>query len=631
MRWADQEAIGLFTKIKDGVDVTDNYGRLIWNYTNRGQSWRDVQMVGLLTKIRDGVDVADNYGRMFWNYEERGNSWGSRTISGLISQLQAANQLPPAPTNSVLPVVTGNNWEGQTLSTTNGTWTNSPTSYTYQWTADGTNIGAATSSTYVLATGQAEKVVRCVVTAHNAGGTGSATSAPTATVMGSPLTIFGADLIGWWDVSDASSVTQSGGLVSAVADKSGNGHNLVASGTQRPAYDATALLGKPALTFNGSTNVMAAANVAPGAASPISLFMLSEMDNAWTDQHRLGAYVANGDAGDYSTGSVTLFFIDPDHSSLSGGTNGGGGGFTRSTWFTLYALGVQPPLGRQVFRVGSVFDGANNTFYLDNKSATPVASTGSINSPGSIVIGNRADASQPWKGNIGEMVVLKVAPDATQRSKLQAWFVRNWTRILVAEGDSLVHGAVGTPALDDGYVRRFTFNSSPSCFADNISIGGSSLNSDGTTQTCTTRAASGYAARIPSTGKYGKKYIFFCTCSNNIGGPTNNGTTMAASYASYLADRKAEGYDLVGLATIIDRTDAQQNEVARHAFNTAVTAPGWAAANGVDFVADFAADAIMGVDNAPSVNPTYFADQVHPNAAGYARLEPIFTAAINSV
>lgn len=36
-------------------------------------------------------------------------------------------------------------------------------------------------------------------------------------------------------------------------------------------------------------------------------------------------------------------------------------------------------------------------------------------------------------------------------------------------------------------------------------------------------------------------------------------------------------------------------------------------------------------DSAPDVNPTYFLDQVHPNALGHAELEPIFTAVINAL
>jgi hypothetical protein len=49
-----------------------------------------------------------------------------------------------------------------------------------------------------------------------------------------------------------------------------------------------------------------------------------------------------------------------------------------------------------------------------------------------------------------------------------------------------------------------------------------------------------------------------------------------------------------------------------------------------DKVADWAANATMGANGA-SDNATNYADKVHPTLAGYAILEPITRAAINSL
>lgn len=81
-----------------------------------------------------------------------------------------------APTSTVAPAVTGTATTGSTLTTTNGTWTGSPTGYTYQWKRNNTNIASATASTYVLQVADEGQSIKCTVTATNASGSTSADS-----------------------------------------------------------------------------------------------------------------------------------------------------------------------------------------------------------------------------------------------------------------------------------------------------------------------------------------------------------------------------------------------------------------------------------------------------------------------
>jgi surface protein len=81
----------------------------------------------------------------------------------------------PAPVNTVLPNVTGTAVVGNVLTTDDGTWTNSPTSYAYQWKRGATNIGT-NANTYTLVTADAGESITCVVTATNGGGSTPATS-----------------------------------------------------------------------------------------------------------------------------------------------------------------------------------------------------------------------------------------------------------------------------------------------------------------------------------------------------------------------------------------------------------------------------------------------------------------------
>jgi hypothetical protein len=93
-----------------------------------------------------------------------------------------AGQTPPEtytfvpPVNTIAPAVTGTPTETETLTTTNGTWDNAPTSYTYQWQRDAVNIAAATANTYTLVAADVGTDIRCVVTATNAAGSTPANS-----------------------------------------------------------------------------------------------------------------------------------------------------------------------------------------------------------------------------------------------------------------------------------------------------------------------------------------------------------------------------------------------------------------------------------------------------------------------
>lgn len=89
-----------------------------------------------------------------------------------------------APVNTVAPVISGTAVVGQTLTTTNGTWTNSPSSYSYQWKRGATNIGT-NSSTYTLVQADAGNTsnITCVVTATNSAGSANATSNTIARIL----------------------------------------------------------------------------------------------------------------------------------------------------------------------------------------------------------------------------------------------------------------------------------------------------------------------------------------------------------------------------------------------------------------------------------------------------------------
>ena len=126
---------------------------------------------------------------------------GAAVIAVLAPTVSARSQA--APVKTAEPTITGTPAQGQTLTASQGTWDNSPTTFTYEWlrcppsggASDGSDCASigATSASYVVAAGDVGFRLRVKVTASNADGVGApavsnATAAVTAPV-GPPNTV----------------------------------------------------------------------------------------------------------------------------------------------------------------------------------------------------------------------------------------------------------------------------------------------------------------------------------------------------------------------------------------------------------------------------------------------------------
>lgn len=100
----------------------------------------------------------------------------------------ASSALATAPSNTAPPTVSGTAEVGQTLTSSDGTWSNGPTSFAYQWLRCNTggnncaDVANGTQKSYTLVGADAGHAMRVRVTATNADGSAQAQSDATAAV-----------------------------------------------------------------------------------------------------------------------------------------------------------------------------------------------------------------------------------------------------------------------------------------------------------------------------------------------------------------------------------------------------------------------------------------------------------------
>jgi hypothetical protein len=116
------------------------------------------------------------------------NADGSSSAQSAQTAVVAPLTSSAAPKNTSPPTISGTSKVGQTLTASPGSWSGNPTSFAYQWqdcNLDAvvcTEIAGATGTTYGVRLSDLGFRLRVVVTAKNAKGSTTATSAPTDVV-----------------------------------------------------------------------------------------------------------------------------------------------------------------------------------------------------------------------------------------------------------------------------------------------------------------------------------------------------------------------------------------------------------------------------------------------------------------
>jgi hypothetical protein len=236
------------------------------------------------------------------------------------------------------------------------------------------------------------------------------------------LTIFGSDLVVWYDASDAASITHVAGAVSQWNDKSGNADHLTqGTAANQPTYSATGLGGsQPSISF--ATNDYLASTVsaiATGSVSDFAAFVVARMNSASATGGRIAAFTRTGGDADWNhAGSVHLIGRNAATEAIIAERANSGRGTKAITYDTT-------------FRAASVWSGGNHTMYVENVAGTPVADgSGAIAATGTLRIGVGYDLSAVTAfltGHVCEFAFVKIAPSAGQLTSVQAMLSAKWT------------------------------------------------------------------------------------------------------------------------------------------------------------------------------------------------------------
>lgn len=289
---------------------------------------------------------------------------------------------PPAepPVNTVAPVMSGSYIVGQTLSVTNGTWTGSGISYSYQWRRDGVDIVGATNSTYTLVSADDSKVIACNVTATNTAGS--------ASVLSNAIIALLAVL--WLDPSDETSIIDASNLVSQINDKSGNNYHAVQATTAAQPLTKTATLnGKNVLAFDGTDDRM----TFPAGAYSIPNLSAVTMFQIFSTTSTINRQSINAQDG----GSNRFRFIR-NTASQAGATHGSNTGqsnmnepFVNGTPYTNLLI--------------SAASSGLYTYYRDGLTVIGSSAPRTAFTATSFTLGSQTGTSGAWHGNIGETII----------------------------------------------------------------------------------------------------------------------------------------------------------------------------------------------------------------------------------
>ena len=272
-------------------------------------------------KLYDGNSWVESKGLKFFN----GASWVNAAKGWIFTGGGWIQHYPNFPTNTQGPIISGNNNVGATISVSSGIWTQDiayiPTSYSYQWKRNGSDISGATGSNYTTTASDSGQTLTATVTAINQRGTSLSNSINSILIV--PASLSGLSLTDSTSTPAApSTVSVSGGTNTWSASwtntgapsygvRTNNGYVSYSGGTSATGYSATA---GSATVYVKSINTNGLVSVSWSASAGASYYNVS-----WSGGNSATIYTTSTTIS-WSTGSSLNVTVTPMSSNGYGGS-----------------------------------------------------------------------------------------------------------------------------------------------------------------------------------------------------------------------------------------------------------------------------------------------------------------------
>lgn len=209
------------------------------------------------------------------------------------------------------------------------------------------------------------------------------------------------DLIAWYDASDTTTITESGGDVSQWDDKSGNGNHLTqGSSTEQPGTGNNTQNGLNVLDHDGTEYLQRTTFVGGALSQPTTVFLAADTSTAASDYYFDSANTSNRQTSFLSGGNDVQMFAG---AVLGFSGNPGSGTFDQLTF---------------------LFDTTSSEFWVNGTSQ----GTGSVGSQTMVGFTEyaRFNGAQASIGDVGEIIIYDKELTTTERQQVETYLKDKW-------------------------------------------------------------------------------------------------------------------------------------------------------------------------------------------------------------